>query len=490
MKYLFAILLFITLFGGCKKDEFETDGARKLSFSEDTLLFDTVFTSVGSATQLLTIYNTADKPIKISTIRLATGSSSFFRLNVDGVAGKSFSDVEIGANDSLFIFAEVTVDPNNDLNPFVVSDSILFVTNGNLQDVDLVAWGRNAYFHRPPRNSTTGSLFFLETSSPNINWNNDKPHVVYGYGMVDSAQVLTIPEGTQVHFHPNSGLIILSLGQLIVNGTEQNKVVFQGDRLGYNFKDVPGQWDRIWLSNINLRSNAISPGVKPSTIKWAIIKNGGIGLQVDTVQSPGQNTLRVENTEVKNMTGYGLLLRGSNVKAYNCVLANTGSYTGALLYGGNYEFYHCTFANFWNNENRNDPALVLNNYTGSIPRPINATFGNCIIYGNNDSELGIDSFPAIGFMNFTFDHCLIKVENDFNTNSSRYQGVIRAVGSGNSPGFADPSDNNYRLDSLNSSAIDRGKPFDSSTDPVLYFDLDGTQRPQRLAPDMGAYERR
>lgn len=490
MKYIFAILFTLTLIWSCKKDEFETGSGTKLSFSEDTLVFDTVFTSVGSATQFLTIYNTADKPVKISTIRLAAGNSSYFRLNVDGVPGKAFTDVEIGANDSLFIFAEVTIDPNNDLSPFVATDSILFVTNGNLQDVDLVAWGRNAYFHRPPKNSTIGSLFFLDTVFQNINWLNDKPHVVYGYGMVDSSQVLTIPEGTQVHFHPGSGLIVLSQGQLIVNGTEQNKVVFQGDRLGYEFRDVPGQWDRIWLSNANLRTGAISPGVKSSTIKWAIIKNGNVGLQVDTVPGPGQTTLRLENSEVKNMTGYGLLLRGSNVKAFNSVIANTGSYTGALLYGGNYDFYQCTLANFWNNGTRNDPALVLNNYTGSIVRPINAFFGNCIIYGNNDSEFGIDSFPGTGFMNFTFDHCLMKVENSFNTNSSRYQGVIRAVGSSNSPGFANPSDNNYRLDSLNSSAIDRGNALLLLTDPVLNFDLDGTPRPQRAAPDMGAYERR
>lgn len=489
MKYILSVFSILFLVWGCKKDEFETGSGAKLEFSEDTVIFDTVFTAVGSATQILTVYNRNDKPINISSINLAAGAPSFFRLNVDGVPGKSFTNVEIGANDSIFVFAEVTIDPNSDLSPFIATDSILFVTNGNVQDVDLVAWGRNCYFHRPPKNSPNGSLFFIDTVFQNINWPNDKPHVVYGYGMVDSSQVLTINEGTQVHFHPGSGLIVLSSGQLLVNGTPNNKVVFQGDRLGYQFRDVPGQWDRIWLSNASLRSNAISPGVKPSSIKWAIIKNGSIGLQVDTVFSPGSTTLTLENSEVKNMTGYALLLQGSKVKAYNSFFANTSSYTGALLYGGDYSFYHCTFANYWNNGNRNDPALVFNNYTGSIIRPLTAYFGNCIIYGNNDQEFAIDSFPANGHLNFTFRNCLMKVENAFSTSSFRYQSVIRAVGGSNSPGFADPSDNNYRLDSLNSSAIDAGDPAVLLVDPVLNFDLDGRTRPQRNAPDLGAYER-
>ena len=94
--------------------------------------------------------------------------------------GKSFTDVEIGAEDSLFIFVEVTIDPNNQNTPLIVTDSILFETNGNLQDIDLVAWGQDAHYYR---NLPEVHSVFLNCNDV---WNNDKPYVIYGYALVDS----------------------------------------------------------------------------------------------------------------------------------------------------------------------------------------------------------------------------------------------------------------------------------------------------------------
>ena len=132
--YLFFFLaLTTTLLFSCKKEEFETSSGVQLTFSQDTVLFDTVFTTVGSSTEVFTVYNRKNQAIKISSIRLASGMTSNYRLNVDGVPGKSFEDVEIAAEDSLFIFVEVTVDPNNTKTPLIESDSIHFETNGKLQ---------------------------------------------------------------------------------------------------------------------------------------------------------------------------------------------------------------------------------------------------------------------------------------------------------------------------------------------------------------------
>lgn len=482
------LLLFILASSSCKKDDFSDDPTLRLEFSQDTILFDTVFTTVGSATQVFTVYNTSKEAVRISSIRLATGATSNFRLNVDGLPGRSFSDVEIAGRDSIFIFVEVTVDPNNQNTPLVITDSILFVTNGNVQDIDLVAWGQDAYFHQPSSNSS--SLFFLTC---NETWMNDKPHVVYGYAMVDSGCVLTVNEGTQVHFHPGSGLIVLSSATLLVNGTTTNPVTFQGDRLGEAFKDIPGQWDRIWLSNIT-RSNLVNgsqeigPGAKDCRITNAIIKNGSIGLLVDTVYASGQTTLRLENSIIKNMSSNGMILRGAGTKMYNSVIANCGGQNVALLYGGNYEFYHCTFANFWNNSARQDPIILLNNYFANNVRRLDAQFGNCIVFGNLGTELGIDSFPnaAPGLFNFRFDNTLLKVEGNFPTsNPVFYSSIIRNT----NPKFRDIDNNNFELDST-SIAIDAGNPAFLSLDPVLTSDLNGVGRPQGAAPDLGAYERR
>ena len=247
-----AAIVLLFSFSSCKKDKLLTDSIVHLTFSDDTLRFDTVFVTAGSATQIFTVHNNESQPIRISSIRLGHGDASYYRLNVNGVPGKSFSDVEIGANDSIWIFAEVTIpDPNNPNTPFVVTDSIVFQTNGNQQDVKLIAWGQRAHFHYYPPNSPP--LFFLNC---NDIWTNDLPHVVYGYALIDSACTLTMEQGVRVHFHNSSGLIALSGGKIVVNGTRDSVVTFQGDRLGEDFKDVPGQWDRIWLSNIS-RSNLL-----------------------------------------------------------------------------------------------------------------------------------------------------------------------------------------------------------------------------------------
>jgi hypothetical protein len=476
----------------CKKDDFET-GNVSLSFSQDTIIFDTVFTTVGSATQVFTVYNNGDKPVKISSLRIAGGSNSNFRLNVDGMPGKEFTDVEIGANDSMWIFAEVTIDPNNHnpADPVIVTDSILFSANGFNEYVQLVAWGIDAYFHSPPPNNPIGNFFLLNCNEV---WNKDKPHVIYGYALVDSGCVLTINQGANVHFHPGSGLVMCSSSTLNVNGTLQEKVTFQGDRLGDDYKDIPGQWDRIWLSNINIHTNRYSESPKNCYIKNAIIKNGSIGLLVDTIpdNNPNSLTLELENTIVKNMSSYGAAFRGSRVKAYNCVFANSGSQVTGCLFGGTYKFYHCTFANYWENGNRQDPAVLLNNYAGNSMRPLDAYFGNCIIHGNLDNELGLDSFPSGNQFGYVFDHAIIKVENSFPLDVDHYPGVLRATGNSNDPKFTDIDNNIYELDSLSSAAIDKGDDAIRLMSTLLDFDLNGNPRPYpgTSTPDLGAYERR
>ena len=487
-----TLLLSALLLSDCRKDDFSDDPSATLEFSTDTVMFDTVFTTVGSATEIFTVYNPQNKPVRISSIRIAGGTSNGYRLNVDGVPGSSFTDVEIAAKDSIFIFAEVTVDPNSLNSPLVVSDSILFETNGNQQKVQLVAWGQDAYFHRPAPN--TPPLFFVGCGET---WSNDKPHVVYGYALVDSGCALSISAGTNVHFHPGSGIIVLSSGTLTVDGTTAEPVTFMGDRLGVDFEDIPGQWDRIWLSNITRSNlvngtNEVGPGSRNSVIRHAVIKNGTIGLLVDTVFSPGATTLRMENTVVKSMAFNGLTLRGSTIKAFNSVFADCGGQTANLLYGGEYIFYHCTFANYWGSGGRQDPAVSFNNYFDVNVRRLDASFYNCIVHGNLETEIGVDSFPraAPGQCNFLFDHCLLKVENSYATsNTSFFRSVIRATGSLNDPMFKDIEKNDYYPDSV-AVVSDAGDPSIPGIDPVLSTDITGQSRPLGAAPDMGAYERK
>ena len=365
--YVLWLVIIINIVASCRKDsQVITSHSAEIAFNADTIMFDTVFTTVGSATQNFVIYNNHSQPINISSIQLATGANSYYRLNVDGSPGKSFTNVQIGPNDSLWVFVEVTINPNNKATPFIVTDSILFMPNGNLQWIDLVAFGQNAHFHKPAPN--TGTAFFVNCNDV---WTNDLPHVVYGLALVDSACTLTIQQGTNVYFHPGSQLIVLSDGTLKVNGVLNSPVSFLNDRLGVAYAEVPGQWNGIYISSIShayvtTGSTYIAPAAKNCTINYAIIKNAFNGLEADTVYdgNPATVTLQVDNTIILNAAGVALLGKGATIRCTNSIFANCGQYVAALAIGGDYNFRHCTFANYWNqgSTTRQTPSVYINNY--------------------------------------------------------------------------------------------------------------------------------
>lgn len=457
---------------GCRKDIIIDDPVT-LEFSADTVLFDTVFTTIGSVTLPLKVYNPEKGTVRISSILLAGQNNSNFRMNVDGVAADHVEDVEIEAGDSIYIFIEVTVDPNSQNTPLIITDSIIFLTNGNEQDVDLVAWGQDAYFHYPTNFSPNLPPYSLVGG----NWGNDKPHVIYGYAVVDEDSVLTIEKGTQVHLHNSSVLWVYDGGTLKVEGRKDEPVVFQGDRLEEAYKDTPGQWGRIWLS----------AGSIDNKIDYAIIRNGSIGLHVDTLGASSNPTLRLSNTIIENMTVAGLYAQGSWVEAYNTVITNCGSYALVLAIGGDYDFKHCTIGNYWNYGVRQTPSLALNNYYEDINdviqiRDLNkAYFGNCIIHGSNAEEILLDSASSGGIFNYRFENCIVQTERDIST-LSPFASSLSGVNESNL--FMDRFNNDLHLKDQ-SPAIDFGNATITGS---LNPDLDEVDRLIDSSPDAGAYE--
>ncbi|MDA9938469.1 hypothetical protein N9D34_02500, partial [Salibacteraceae bacterium] len=183
MKQLLLIIIAIAAISSCKKRNlgFEEEGA--LTFSESTVVFDTVFTGIGSATKTIKVYNPHDKDISIAAVSLEGLAGKAYRFNLDGFPGDQ-KDVLIPAQDSLYLFTEVTIDANNTFNPFFVEDNIVFITNGVEQKVKLTAYGQNAYYYRPnraieglPAFSNLSSYLPNQLTSLDVNWKNDKPHV-------------------------------------------------------------------------------------------------------------------------------------------------------------------------------------------------------------------------------------------------------------------------------------------------------------------------
>ncbi|MBL7891102.1 MAG: hypothetical protein JNL63_00620, partial [Bacteroidia bacterium] len=474
---IILVIFFLAPVFSCRKDRIITDSSAKLEFSSDSVLFDTVFTTIGSATRLFTIHNRNNGAVKISSVKFGSGTSTQFLVNIDGVPVKSTANITIPGKDSLFVFVQVNVNPANQNSPLIIRDSIIFVTNGNIQSVYLEAWGQDAYYTKPNIFFTNG--FSYSIISCNSTWTNDKPHVIYGYAVVDSACTLTILPGTRVYLHKNAVLWVLNDGTLDIQGSQSNPVTFQGDRLEPEYKDIPGQWGKIWLSSLS----------KNNKINWAILKNGAIGIQADTVNlASGNPTLRISNTIINNMSAAAIYGQGAHINGYNCVFGNCGQYTAALTIGGKYSFKHCTFSNYWSGfkATRTTPALLINNWykaaSGAVQsRSIDsAYFGNCIIYGNLANEIGIDS-SAGGNFRYKFENCVIKADGSYNALNTYHNSSVKK---NTDPGFKDAANNNCNI-SLTSPAKDWGNSVIGNMYPV---DLNGNPRNVDTAPDAGAYE--
>ncbi len=450
-----ASLLLTTTFSSCRKEKFFDDSSAKVNFSKDTLIFDTVFVTIGSTYERFTVSNPYNQTVVLSEIRLGGGTSSSFRMNVDGVPGVLIKDMEIPAKDSIYVFVEVTIDPTSGTNPFVIEDYISFRVNGNEQRVQLAAWGQDAYFHY--NTEVSGEI-----------WSNDKPHVLYGitavgFPGIDSLKTLTINAGTQIYAHQDAVLYVYK-SKLIINGTESNRVVFQGDRREAAFANEPGQWFGIRFA---IAQNSV--------INYAIIKNATAGIYADTAFAGDSITLY--GVESFNNSFASLFAQGARINAVNCKFNRAGNNAVALRLGGNYYFNHCTINNFWTASTRTTPALVLNNYyvanSTTYVRPINASINNCIIYGDIDNEIVLDTVPITGQANYRINHCVVKTDKPTN---SKFVSIIKNV----NPNYASTS--SLKLNST-SIAIDRA---DAAF--LLSPNVDLENNPRSNPADIGCFE--
>tara|TARA_R110002124_G_scaffold227889_1_gene393175 strand:- start:75509 stop:77047 length:1539 start_codon:yes stop_codon:yes gene_type:complete len=505
MKYLYglAILCCLVLWSSCRNDFETTPSTGNLQFSKDTVYLDTVFTNIGSSTYNLKVYNRSDDDIHIPTLRLADGQASNYRLNVDGIPGKEFTDVQVLSKDSIFIFIETTLDINNlpgNGMEFLYTDQILFDAGGNEQRVELVTLVQDAVFLFP---DNLGNGFFETipiSDDPNVepipgfflddtelNFTNEKPYVIYGYAGVNAGKTLTIDPGARIHFHANSGILVRPTGSIKANGAPssdpellENEIIFEGDRLEPDFSDVPGQWGTIWLQD----------GSIDHDFSYTTIKNASIGIRLDS--NEGAETLSLKNVQVYNSSFIGLFGLNGNMYGENVVVNNSGQSSLSIALGGTYTFNHCTFGNYWTNSFRSFPSVqVLNFFDTEDTRfvaDLDAKFANCIIYGNEQRELGL-ARDENALFTFNVTNSLIRFEDpngDF-TDDPLYQFedmiFYNNIARNLNPAFQDTANNNFNIELGVSGAEALGI---TPTTPPVPVDLNGTNRAN--PSDAGAYE--
>ncbi|MCO5260462.1 MAG: right-handed parallel beta-helix repeat-containing protein [Crocinitomicaceae bacterium] len=448
----------LNLNSSCKKTTLFSKG--NLTFSRDTVVFDTVFTTIGSTTKQLKIYNKENKPVVISEVELMGGSNSPYRINLDGLQGTHFSEIELPEKDSLFLFVEVTLNPNGGNLPMVVEDSIRFKTNGKDQYVQLAAWGQDMYYHYSDMSGATNNLDTNEGV-----WPNDKPHLIYGAAFVDEGKQLTIQAGTKIYLHKQSFLFVYK-GTLNIQGQLGDEVIIQGDRLESDYDDVAGQYYGVYFKE-----------AKPSSINYAIIKNGTTGIHIEGDGNNGSiPTVTLSNTIIENHASYGILnYAGGKIYAENCVIAKNGVYGFINLAGKGFDFYQCTFASYATGQNQQSVIGISDYYNNQgtlLVTDINATMENCIIYGNKDDEITFN-LDNVGTNNFAFNKCLIK------KSTPSTEGYFTNIIWNQAPLFKSIEENNFELKAT-SPAINVG----ASTSILL--DIKGN--PRNGQPDLGAYE--
>ncbi len=503
--YFFLLVGFLVFWNSCRKDFDYAQSTGNLEFSRDTVYLDTTFTNIGSSTYGIKVYNRSNKDIEVPIIKLSKGETSSYRLNVDGIPGKTFRDIPILANDSIYIFIELTfnITPTGETE-FLYTDSIEFDSGNNLQNVHLVTLIKDAIFLYP--GSATGN--FEETLSlglddsgseiaikgfelrgDQLNFTNERPYVIYGYASVPSGKELVVDAGTRVYFHKDSGILVRPNASLVVNGelssdlsTLENEVIFSGDRLETSYKEVSGQWGTIWMMKGSLNNQ----------VNYLTIRNGTVGIFVEGDEVLDSPTLSIKNTQIYNSASINLWARNAKITAENLVLGNAG---GTSLYcngGGDYSFAHATIVNYWRDGFRTGFALQVDNFLitpNGVEKAqlVRADFINSIIFGNRAQEFSLNAAEG-GIFNFNFTNSLLKFQATpfFTQNNLFYNFEDTALYNGvlvnQDPEFIDVLKYNFSLGE-NSPAIGNAELNTANTIP---FDISGRDR--TILPDIGAYQ--
>lgn len=448
---------------GCISDDFTSSSSDTLAFSSAKVTFDTIFTDVGSTTARLKVYNHAKKSVLVSSIGFRNRYGNF-KMNVDGVSGTDFRDVEIRGGDSIFVFIECFIDPNEDARPFQVTDWIDFVTNGVTQSVEVEAWGQNVVRLRGERIETDRIL------TP------ERPYVVFDSLVVAPGAALTLLPGTRLLFHDKAALIVR--GRIEAVGAPGNMIQLRGDRLDNVLPDVPydilaGQWEGV----------RIAAGSFGNRIEYVDMRSTSSGLRLDSCGVYDRTKLTLVNSWLHNSQAHVLEAPYCKTESYGVCYSDAAEAVVDLT-GGVHAFSQCTFANEYLFAVPSQAIVSLSHCLDdpmAVERPaeplMQARFGNCIIYGmapdltpgdltGSDVVLERVSLRSAGSDDDNFIRCLWDTDPLFLTRREDYV-------------------YDYRVQP-ESPVVHAGIP--SLCAPETYTDIDGKDRfASSSDPTLGAY---
>lgn len=484
-RFVFFILIVVAIcLPSCVEENVSYDEKLELTFSCDTLIMDTLFAEQQSATGRFMIYNENKNALNISLIRMAGGSNSYFRFNVDGrIAGRgeALKDITIKGRDSLFVFVEMTP-PTTDGEPYIVLfDSLLFECNRRMKDVKLMAVGSDARVLRSKIYTSNATIDSL------------RPTLVFNHIYVAEGAKLTISEGAKLYMHGGANIVVD--GELECRGTFEHPVVIRGDRFDCindvdqtPYDQTPNQWGGIYLQNAQSHN----------VIENTHVRGASMGILL-VGANRSEPVLELRNSVVHNSGAYGVYAQQGSLVIENTEISNCGESCIVQL-GGTLRMAHTTVANYYRYASRKNASVRILNYVMQngvrLTFPVtSAVIENSIIFGGNaeELELGQDTTSVTDY-NVLLSHTLIKgkkVESErfvdcrWARSQNERNGIDTVFVNTSIIDITETGYFNFHLDSL-SCARDCGSTSVSTLYPL---DLDGKDRNSDGKPDLGAYER-
>lgn len=459
--YIWVVVVSLVGFTACIEDGLTSSPSSQPRFSVDTLAMGTLFTAEGSPTYAFKVYNPNSKGINISRVALRDDADALFRLNVDGMAGREFSDIEVRERDSIFVFVEATLPDLSLDRPVDYERHIDFTVNGVTSTVVITATGLDA-------TRLTGCVIDSDTRL-----DATRPYIIYDSLVVAPGATLTLDAGTKLHFHDGAALTVG--GTLHSLGSPEATVELTGDRWGnvvgrVDYEIMSGQWEGV----------CFTPSSSANRMEYTSVRNTVWGVVVDSVPyTDATPSLYMLNCQLRNSKENALVSSFSAVEALGCELADASAGVVALQ-GGTARLVNCTIANYYLFTALGGASLQFyhalpDEAIEGIDLPLlRATIDNCIIYGNGTDLSHGDLTGA----DITLRRCLLKSEGEDDDN------FVDCIWG------QDPLYGTVRLDYHFDYRLKPESPAIAAADPdlipaELHDDLYG--HPRHPLPNLGAY---
>ncbi|KXX68296.1 hypothetical protein [Flammeovirga sp. SJP92] len=450
----FYIAIGLIFFTSCDpQDEIlSTDPNLRLSFSQDTVFFDTLYTSkvdegidMPSTTQRFTVYNRSENAVNIAEISLSD-PDNVYQLLINGQASDKVENTFLRGGDSMLIFAEANIPHENkdDIREF--TGSVNLFTNGNRQEVILSAFAEDPFY-------VAGGAIVIG----DVVWPKGRPYVIMDSLYVAESSSLTVEAGAKMVFN-NDAKIQVS-GSLKLQGTVQDTIRLESIRTDGRYFNSPGQWGGIIFDSLSSNNE----------VKGVHLKNATFGLYIYHPDEDDEIDLLIENSTIENISQVGVSVIKADVTVINSIISHTVSYAYAHASGGVCNFLYNTVVNENTGFFRDRPSLAFEAVADDkgVLTPIDLTLKNNIIWGSLSNEISI----LEGVNKLSVVHNLLKTNvEDFDPSNILNQ----------DPYFKVPYSYNYQI-SEESPAREVGIDVEG-------INMDQVGVPRTSPPDIGALQ--